>query len=315
MRHVNVLVIGSGIMGIGIAQACAQGGNKVVVNDLNDDILAKAKENIERQIEMMLKNDLYDKAKADATRANISYNAKLEDCAGDMDVVFEVIPEKLELKNDLFDRLEKLCPAKTIFATNTSGISINILAEGVKRKDKLVGTHFFNPALLIPLVEIICGEKTSDETVTTIMDMLSKSGKKPVKVAKDIPGFIGNRLQHALAREAMSLVQKGVATPEGIDEVVKSSIALRMLFTGPMEQRDFNGLDTHLSIASYLYKDLEDSHEPLQILKDKVAEGKWGLKTGEGFYDWKDKSVDNVKANTNQELIDVIKFVNSKNKK
>ncbi len=308
----NILIIGSGIMGIGIAQSCAQAGHKVIINDLNDEILTKAKTNIESQIEVMRKNDLFDDAKVKATMDNISFSSDLKECAKDIDVAFEVIPEKKELKDKLFAQLEEYCPAKTIFATNTSGISINILAEAVKRKDKLVGTHFFNPASIVPLVEIICGKDTSAATVKTTMDLLSSAGKKPVKVAKDIPGFIGNRLQHALAREAMSLVQKGVATPEDIDEVVKSSLAIRLLFTGPMEQRDFNGLETHLSIASYLYKDLEDSHEPLQILKDKVAEGKWGLKTGEGFFDWKNKDIAKVKAQSEQNLIDVIKFLKAR---
>lgn len=144
------------------------------------------------------------------------------------------------------------------------------------------------------------------------MQLLSDAGKKPVKVAIDLPGFIGNRLQHALAREAMSLVQKGVATPEGVDEVVKSSLAIRLLFTGPVEQRDFNGLDTHLSIASYLYKDLENTTEPLKILSSKVEAGKLGLKTGEGFYDWRDKDRAQVNAKKNQDLIDVLKFLKSK---
>ena len=144
------------------------------------------------------------------------------------------------------------------------------------------------------------------------MEVLAAAQKKPVKVAIDLPGFIGNRLQHALAREAMSLVQKGVATPEGVDEVVKSSLAIRLLFTGPVEQRDFNGLDTHLSIAKYLYEDLEDSHVPLKILSDKVDEGKLGIKTGEGFYDWRNQIKEEVIAKKNQDLIDVLKFLKNK---
>ena len=168
------------------------------------------------------------------------------------------------------------------------------------------------PAHLIPLVEVICGKETSEETVEIVMNVLAAAQKKPVRVSIDLPGFIGNRLQHALAREAMSLVQKGVATPEGVDEVVKSSLAVRLLFTGPIEQRDFNGLDTHLSIASYLYEDLEDTHVPLKILSDKVAEGKLGFKTGEGFYDWRDKNKTEVSARKNQNLIDVLKFLKNK---
>lgn len=308
----NILVIGSGIMGNGIAQVFAQAGHKVILNDLNMDILKVAQKNIDLQLKLMVKNELIDEKMASTAFANIGLNDKLADCAKDADMVIEAIPEKLELKEKLFRQLEELCPAKTIFATNTSGISINLLAKGVQRKDKLIGTHFFMPAHLIPLVEVVCGKDTSAGTVETVMEVLAAAQKKPVKVAIDLPGFIGNRLQHALAREAMSLVQKGVATPEGVDEVVKSSLAIRLLFTGPVEQRDFNGLDTHLSIAKYLYEDLEDTHVPLKILSDKVDAGKLGIKTGEGFYDWRSKIKEEVIAKKNQDLIDVLKFLKNK---
>ena len=308
----NILVIGSGIMGNGIAQVFAQAGHQVILNDLNMDILKTAQKNIDLQLKLMVKNELIDEKMASTAFANIGLNDKLADCAKDADMVIEAIPEKLELKEKLFRQLEELCPAKTIFATNTSGISINLLAKGVQRKDKLIGTHFFMPAHLIPLVEVVCGKDTSAGTVETVMEVLAAAQKKPVKVAIDLPGFIGNRLQHALAREAMSLVQKGVATPEGVDEVVKSSLAIRLLFTGPVEQRDFNGLDTHLSIAKYLYEDLEDTHVPLKILSDKVDAGKLGIKTGEGFYDWRSKIKEEVSAKTNQDLIDVLKFLKNK---
>lgn len=147
----NILVVGSGIMGNGIAQTFAQAGNRVFLNDLNMDILEAAKRNIEAQLGLMLKNQLLDEQTAKAAMSNITFSDKLSDCSGDIDLVIEAIPEKLELKEKLFNQLEALCPAKTIFATNTSGISINTLAKGVKRKDRLIGTHFFMPAHLIPL--------------------------------------------------------------------------------------------------------------------------------------------------------------------
>lgn len=308
----NIVVVGSGIMGNGIAQTFAQAGNKVFLNDLNMNILEAAKKNIETQLNLMLNNQLIDEKRSNAALGNIYLSDNLSDCSNDADIIIEAIPEKLELKVKLFSQLEDLCPEKTIFATNTSGISINTLAKGVKRKNKLIGTHFFMPAHLIPLVEVICGAETSEETVDIVLQALTKAHKKAVKIATDLPGFIANRLQHALAREAMSLVQKGVATPEGVDEVVKSSLAIRLLFTGPIEQRDFNGLDTHLSIASYLYGDLENTTEPLKILSSKVDEGKLGLKTGEGFYDWRNKDRTEVNAKKNQDLIDLLKFLQSK---
>lgn len=308
----KIVVVGSGIMGNGIAQVFAQGNHQVVLNDLNRELLEKAQKNIREQLEILVENRLFERESVEPTMARISLCEDLARCVQGADLVMEAIPEKLDLKEKLFQQLEKLCEPQTIFATNTSGISIHLLATKVGRKDRIVGTHFFMPAHLIPLVEVISAEETSQKTIDYVMSLLRNAGKKPVHVAKDIPGFIGNRLQHALAREAMSLVQKGVATPEEIDEVVKSSLAIRLIFTGPMEQRDFNGLDTHLSIASYLYQDLEDTHIPLNILSDKVSEGKLGLKTGEGFYDWKNKNKEAIHAQKNQDLIDLLRFLQGK---
>lgn len=310
----NILIVGSGIMGNSIGQLFAQAGNKVTINDLNDDLLKVAIENIKRQLQLLAENDLITDGEVLKTIENIRLEANLEAAVKECDIVIEAIPERLDLKRALFQKLENICSENTIFATNTSGISINKLAEFVKRKDKLIGMHFFMPAHLIPLVEVTCGKETSEKTADFVMRIVSCAGKKPVKVAFDLPGFIANRLQHALAREAMSLLQKGVASAEDIDEVVKSSLAIRLIFTGPLEQRDFNGLDTHLNIASYLYEELEDTHKPLKILADKVSEGKLGIKTGEGFYNWRDKDRLEVNAKKNQCLIDVIKFLKKYNK-
>ncbi len=308
----NILVVGSGTMGSGIAQVFAQAGNLVFLTDVNKTVLGDAKKNIEIQLDIMVRNSLLEEHKVRETLDNIFLSEKLPECTADIDMVIEAIPEKIELKEKLFIQLEGLCPEKTIFATNTSGISINSLAEKVIRKQKLIGTHFFMPAHLIPLVEVVCGKETATGTVEFVMQALLSIGKKPVKVAVDLPGFIANRLQHALAREAMSLVQKGVATVEDVDEVVKSSLAIRLLFSGPLEQRDFNGLDVHLSIASYLYENLENTCKPLKILEDKVAEDKLGLKTGEGFYDWRNKDKGKVYSDKNQNLIDVLKFLKAR---
>lgn len=309
----QILVVGSGIMGNGIAQTFAQAGHTVTLNDLTPAILETASANIKRQLTILENNGLIDAQAVTRALSNLSYNADLSTCTGSVDLVIEAIPERFALKEQLFKQLDEQCPAETIFATNTSGIAINKLAGTVRRKDKFIGMHFFMPAHLIPLVEVVCGDETSIETSETVMSALRAAGKKPVKIAVDIPGFIANRLQHALAREAMSLVAKGVASPEAVDEVVKSSLAIRLLFTGPIEQRDFNGLDTHLSIAEYLYQELENTTEPLAILRDKVAAGELGLKTGQGFYDWREQERDVVLAAKNQGLIDVLRFLHNRN--
>ena len=167
------------------------------------------------------------------------------------------------------------------------------------------------PAHLIPLVEVIQTDKTDESVIEQTMALMQAVGKQPVRVRKDVPGFIGNRLQHALAREALSLLEKGVASAEDIDTVVKTSLAVRLVFTGPIEQRDFNGLDTHLSVAEYLYPDLEDTKTPLAILSDKVTAGHLGLKSGRGFYNWEGQSAIEVNNRKNQNLINVLKLLDS----
>ena len=174
----------------------------------------------------------------------------------------------------------------TLIATNTSGISINQLASDLAHPERFVGTHFFTPADIIPLVEVVACDRSSTGTTDKVIDILRAVGKLPVLVRKDIPGFIANRLQHALAREAMSLLEKGVASAEDIDTVAKWSLGIRLALTGPLEQRDINGLDVHHAIATYLYPDLENTQAPLAVLSDKVEQGHWGVKSGQGFYDW-----------------------------
>ncbi len=307
----RIAVVGSGIMGHGIALVCARGGKAVTLIDVSRDALAAAREKLGQAMRQLVDSDLAPRGSQDAVLDRITYSDGMEKGVAEADLVFEAVPEKLPVKTAVYADLEKYCRPEAVFASNTSGIPINILSGLTKRADKFVGTHFFMPAHLVPLVEVIEGEKTRDDVVTAVMAFLSAMGKAPVRVRKDVPGFIGNRLQHALAREAMSLVQKGVASAEDVDTVVKSSLAVRLLFTGPIEQRDFNGLDTHMSIAEYLYKDLEDAKTPLPILADKVAAGDLGVKTGKGFLDWREKDMAAVTAQKNRQLIGVLKLLAS----
>jgi len=158
-------------------------------------------------------------------------------------------------------------------------------------------------------VEVVKSDYTSDEVAQVTLKLLEKAGKVSVLCKKDVPGFIGNRMQHALAREAMSLAQNGVASAEDIDTVVKTSLAIRLVFTGPLEQRDLNGLDTHISVNEYLYPSLEDAKQPLEILRAKVAAGQFGLKTGQGFYDWEGKTSLEVNEEKNLALINLLKYL------
>ncbi|MCC8193387.1 MAG: NAD(P)-binding domain-containing protein [Deltaproteobacteria bacterium] len=304
-------VIGSGIMGHGIALVCARSGVPVTLFDISAEALENAAKKLRQAMRQLVDNDLAASGDLESVLKRIAYSTNMAEAVKGADIVFEAVPEKLPLKRSVYADLEAACAPQTIFASNTSGIPINTLAALTKRPERFVGTHFFMPAHLIPLVEVIQGDATREDGIETVMAFLAGAGKIPVRVRRDIPGFIANRLQHALAREAMSLVQKGIASAEDVDAVVKTSLAVRMLFTGPVEQRDFNGLDTHMSIAEYLYKDLEDTKTPLAILADKVAAGDLGIKSGKGFYDWRDKDIAAVNAAKNQHLIDVLKLTAS----
>lgn len=308
MKFEKIAIIGAGIMGHGIAQVMAQGGKQVILNDISEQMLNSAQEKIRAGMQLLVNNNMYEEQAIEPAMERIFYSTDLATIA-DADLIIEVVPERWDIKEKLYKQLAAHSKKSAVWASNTSGMPINKLAALTDRPELFVGAHFFMPAHLVPLVEVIQGDATKPEVVQALMELLKETGKSPVHVKMDIPGFIGNRLQHALAREAMSLLQKGIASAEDIDTVVKTSLAIRLVFTGPIEQRDLNGLDTHLSIAEYLYKDLENTTVPLATLADKVQAGKLGLKTGEGFYDWSHTTQAAVAAKKNQQLIDMVRML------
>jgi len=298
-------VIGAGAMGSGIAALFAARGVDVALIDPVDGALERAQAQVRRQLPILAGDG------ADAALRRIDCHAVLE-AAGDAALVIEAVPEKLELKREVFARLDALCAPGAIFATNTSGLSINAIAQAVTRRDRFVGTHFFTPADVIPLVEVVRNDATTDDTVTRVMDTLRHVGKRPVLVRRDIPGFIANRIQHALAREAMALLESGVASAEDIDEVVKWSLGIRLALSGPLEQRDMNGLDVHLAIAEYLYPDLENRTEPSALLRDKVRDGALGAKSGQGFYAWPPERRERVLRDKSAALAELVCWLNAR---
>lgn len=270
----KLAIIGAGSMGNAIAALFATHGWEVMLIEPSDEARERSRQRL-----------LGNPPVRGGLQARFAWSASLED-ANAASLIIEAAPEDLELKKDIFSRLEPCCPADAIIATNTSGLSINRLAESLKRPERFLGTHFFTPADIIPLVEVIACKDTSAAITDATLDILRGLGKLPVRVQKDVPGFIGNRLQHALAREAMSLLENGVASAEDIDTVARWSLGVRLALTGPLEQRDINGLDIHHTIASYLYPALENRETPPGVLSQKVAQGHLGVKTGRGFYDW-----------------------------
>jgi len=274
-------VIGAGLMGHGIGYLLAAAGHDVRIYDPSAQWRDSLSERLE-SARTLLGGD-------PALLGRISAHEQMEPAMKDVAFVFEAAPEKLPLKQQLFAELEALTAPTTILASNSSAIPSTRIGEKLKHRERVVGTHFWNPPHLVPLVEVTQNEKTSDETVARTMALLRDA------VKKDIPGFIGNRLQHALKREAIALIASGVCDAETIDEVVKSGFGGRMAVLGPMEQTDLVGVDLTLDIQNTLMANLDRSTEPTQLIKDKVAAGKLGMRTGEGFRKWTPQSADAVR--------------------
>lgn len=307
----HIAVFGAGTMGRSIAQFFLQHGVSVLLVDENEQALTDAKSAIESQIKKLDETLL---SKSSKGMGSLQVASALPEKVS-AELVVEAIPEKVEWKQELFSNLEKICCKNTIFATNTSGLSISEIASILEHPERLIGTHFFTPAAIVPLVEVVKGKETSDEVADTVMECLKTFGKKPVLLQREVPGFIGNRIQHALNREVISLLESGVASAEDIDTVVKWSIGLRMALTGPIEQRDVNGLDIHYDIASYLYEDLNNETTPSLLLKEKVDKGETGVKAGKGFYDWENVNRNQYEQDKNKQLIELIQsMLNSENR-
>lgn len=226
-----------------------------------------------------------------------------------LSIVIECIPEKLELKQALFSEMEKMAPAGLPLASNSSSFPISDISRGLRTRERMLGLHFFMPAHLVPAVEVIRGEATDPALCAQCSDLMRSLGKVPVNVKKDIPGFLANRLQHALAREAFALIDAGLASAEDVDAAVRFGFGLRYLAAGPVLQKDIAGLDIHFAAAQTMYPSLANNSEPSASLRDKVAAGKLGMKTGEGFYRWTPESAAMEKARYELALLDALKLL------
>jgi 3-hydroxybutyryl-CoA dehydrogenase len=301
----NVAVIGSGLMGHGIAQEFAMKGYKVRMNDISEDHLTKALEDIRRNLSMMRQAGLVSEKDTVKTIENISTSTSLEAVASDADLVIEAVYENLELKQRIFKELDVNCPKHSILASNSSSLMPSFMAKSTQRPEKVLITHYFNPPYLLPLVELVRSEFTSDDTVQCMFDLYTSMGKTPAVVQKEVPGFIGNRLQVALIREALSLVENGVASPRDIDVVVKNSFGRRLSAAGPFEIFDVAGWDLTLAVSKYLMPHIESSKEVPKILEEKVRAGELGVKSGKGFYEYSDESADVLRNRIAQALIKI----------
>jgi 3-hydroxybutyryl-CoA dehydrogenase len=280
-------VIGGGLMGHGIAYLFAAAGHHVSVFEP----IAEVRNALPRRLQAIA--DLLGDDPQPQRR--IAAHDSLAAAVRGADWVFEAAPEKLPLKQEIFAAIEPLVAPTTILASNSSAIPSTEIGRHLAHRDRVIGTHFWNPPHLVPLVEVIQNEKTSPEVVRKTMDLLRRAGKVPVHVRRDIPGFVGNRLQHAMKREAIALVAAGVCDAETIDTVVREGFGARTAVLGPMEQSDLVGLDLALDIAEVLYGDLDRTAGPHPFLRDKVKAGKLGMKSGEGFRKWSAEQADAVR--------------------
>jgi 3-hydroxybutyryl-CoA dehydrogenase len=292
-------VIGGGLMGHGIAYLFAAAGHPVGLFEPSADLRASLQQRL-RAIADLFGDD-------PAFLKKIEVYDQLAPAMKDTAFVFEAAPEKLPLKQQIFADLESVVAPDTILASNSSAIPSTEIGKHLKHRERVVGTHFWNPPHLVPLVEVIQNEKTSDAVLRATMDVLRDAGKVPVHVRRDIPGFVGNRLQHAMKREAFALVEAGVCDAETVDTVVKEGFGARTAVLGPMEQSDLVGLDLALDIADVLYEHLDRTAHAPDILREKLKAGKLGMKSGEGLRKWAPGEADVVRARLSKFLVDQAK--------
>ncbi|MBW3533958.1 MAG: 3-hydroxybutyryl-CoA dehydrogenase [Gemmatimonadetes bacterium] len=277
----RIAVIGGGTMGNGIAHVFAQGGHDVMLVDVSQDVLDRARESIGRNLDRQVKKGAVAAGEKDAILGRVDTSTSVERGVADADLVVEAVPEKPELKYELFARLDESAPDEALLASNTSSISITAIAAHTSRPERVIGMHFMNPVPVMQLVEVIRGLATSDDTTGTVMELSRALGKTPVEV-NDFPGFVSNRVLMPMINEAVFVLMEGVAEPDAIDTVMKLGMNHPM---GPLALADLIGLDTCLNILEVLHRELgDDRYRPCPLLRKHVAAGWLGRKSGRGFH-------------------------------
>ncbi|EPD35001.1 3-hydroxyacyl-CoA dehydrogenase family protein [Delftia sp. WSY_4] len=277
-RNARTVVVGGGTMGADVAVVLARGGALVTVVDPGA-----------ARRELLLQHIAIELATAGFARcaSQVSVCAALEDVAWDgVALVVECITERLDAKQALFAELQAHAPADAVLASNSSGFPISAIASGLPTAQRMLGLHFFMPAHLVPLVEVVLGERSDPALGQWLHAFMRGCGSVPVLVKKDKPGFLANRMQHALSREAFALIDEGIASPEDVDAAVRFGFGFRFLAAGPVLQRDHAGIEVHCAAAATMYPTLSNTDVPAQALRDRVARGDLGMKTGKGFFDW-----------------------------
>lgn len=300
----TITLLGAGMIGHGLALHFAKAGYQVSLYSRTLQTLDKAMEGIRSNLSLLLQKPT-DSNEVKEVVGRIKTTNDLAKAVANVPIIIESVAEDLKTKQAIFKTLDEMCPLETILATNTSVISISEIASKSKNRNRILGTHFWFPPYLIPLVEVVKGKDTSDETMEQTFQFMKKAGKYPIRCMKDVPGFVANRLQHALWREAISIVEHGIADAATVDAAIKQSFGIRLAALGPMENSDMAGLDLILAIHDTVLKDLEASPDPSPLLREKVKKGELGFKTGKGFYEkWTPDDMKRVRENLLKYLID-----------
>jgi len=300
-------VIGTGMMGPGIAVSLARGGVETTILSRSEEGARRGLETAEAQLAVIAEHGLMTAAEAEAARGRLSTSTDLEQTVAASNWVFESAPEDLELKQELFARLDALAPPEAILASNTSGLSIAQIGASCQHPERVVTAHWWNPPHLMRLVEIVRCEKTADATVERTRALLERCGKAAVVVKKDRPGQLGNRLQHAMVREAIHIVAEGIADAEDVDLAAKAGFGLRLPVYGIFEHQDAVGLEMVLAIQEYVNQDLAKDPHAHELLRKMVAEGRTGRQAGQGFHDWKKKNWDEVRERRDKFILHFLK--------
>ena len=304
----KISVIGAGTMGHSIALSVAWGNIPAYIYAIDVKEVERATESILKKIETLVQSELLSERGSNQLLCNIHFTTSLDDCVKGTDFIIETVPENLMIKKEIYRLIEAIIPQYIPIASNTSGIPTSNLSVEMINPERFIITHFWNPAHLIPLVEVVPGKETSKETVEKTMEMLKRLNKKAVLVKKEVPGFIGNRLQFALFREAQYLLSEGVASKEDIDLSVTHSIGRRLPITGPLMSADFTGLDVANAISEYLYEDLCNHTKPEPTMTHFIENNQLGVKSGQGFYLWDREEVDKISERRERLLIEFLKL-------
>ena len=279
-----VAVIGAGTMGAGIAGELARAGCRVRLVDVSDAVLDRALACVADAQQALIHAKRLSKRRASSALKRITATTRLEDACDGVQLLVEAVSEDLSVKRRMFAQFDTLCPRRAVLASNTSGLSITAIARATRRPRLVAGLHFWNPPHIIPLVEVTRGNETAAGTARMLMDLCRRIGKRPILVRHDVPGFVGNRLQFAVLREALHILSEGIASAEDIDTAMTAGPGLRYGLLGPLRTADLGGLDVFAAISAYLFAELSTADKPPHVLPELVAKGKLGAKSGAGFY-------------------------------